>query len=345
MTSVTVIGATGYIGSEIIRLLVNHPEVEEIIPVSRSLAGEKVTSHLTYLRGFIDVRFRDVDFGGMDTDFLYVAAPPGEWIDSMQSVLDRGIKVISMGGKFRISDSVVDGRIYPGYDNKSLLNEAVYGLPELYRAEIRKARFIANPGCYTTSIILALAPLIEHKSRLDLGRIVVTSVSGSSGAGAKPSKLLHHPLLSGNLRPYSVLSHRHTPEVEFILSRHFDEDLRISFTPSLGNYSRGILSYISLFTRTKGGLDLSELFRDYYGGERFVRVMSSGEDSVPNLKDVVNSNFCDIGVYFDESRGRVLILSALDNLLKGGSGTAVQNMNLMLGFDESLGLDLVAGNP
>ncbi|OYT54868.1 MAG: N-acetyl-gamma-glutamyl-phosphate reductase [Candidatus Altiarchaeales archaeon ex4484_2] len=343
MTSVAVIGASGYIGSELLRLLVNHPKIDEIIPVSRSLAGKKVSSHLTYLRGFLDAEFREMDLENLDADFLYVAAPPGEWINSMQSVLERGIKVVSMGGKFRIKNPEIDSKTYPGFDNPELLDKAVYGLPELYREEIKKASFIANPGCYTTSIILALAPLSRHKKSLDLGRIVVSSVSGSSGAGAKPSRFLHHPEMSSNLRPYRVLEHRHTPEMEHILSREFDSDLSISFTPSIGNHCRGILSYVNLFSN--GEIDLGKLFGDFYSEEFFVRILSSAGENVPNLKDVINTNFCDIGVNFDRGRGRILLLSATDNLIKGGSGTAVQNMNLMLGLDERLGLKQVAVSP
>ncbi len=343
MTSVAVVGASGYIGSELLRLLVNHPQIDEIIPVSRSLAGERVSSHLTHLRGFLDSEFKEMDLEKLDADFLFVAAPPGEWITLIPSVLERGVKVVSMGGKFRIKNEKVDSNTYPGFDNTELLDKAVYGLPEMYRDEIKKAGFIANPGCYTTSIILALAPLSKYKNSLDLDRLVVSSISGSSGAGAKPSRLLHHPEMSSNLRPYKVLKHRHTPEMEFILSRVFGSDLSISFTPSIGNHSRGILSYINLFTNE--GIDLVKLFSDFYGGEFFVRVMASDGENVPNLKDVVNTNFCDIGINFDSSRGRILLLSATDNLIKGGSGTAVQNMNLMLGLDEQIGLRQVSVSP
>ncbi len=343
MTSVAVIGASGYIGSELLRLLVNHPEIDEITPVSRSLAGKKVSSHLTHLRGFLDAEFQDMDLGNLDADFLYVAAPPGEWIRFIPSVLERGIKVVSMGGKFRIKNPEIDSKIYPGFDNRELLEKAVYGLPELYRREIKKAGFVANPGCYTTSVILAMAPLSRYKESLDLEKIVVSSVSGSSGAGAKPSRFLHHPEMSSNLRPYRVLEHRHTPEMEHILSREFNSDLSISFTPSIGNHSRGILSYINLFSSHE--IDLGELFIDFYGEEFFVRILSSAEENVPNLKDVVNTNFCDIGTNFRRERGRILLLSATDNLIKGGSGTAVQNMNLMLGLDEGLGLRQIAVSP
>ncbi len=345
MTSVTVLGASGYIGSEILRLLVNHPKVDKIVPVSRSLAGKKVSSHHTFLRGRLDVKYRDVDLSGLDTDFLYVAAPPGEWINSITSVLDKGVRVISMGGKFRIKDSKIDTKVYPGFDSESILKEAVYGLPELYREEIKKARFIANPGCYTTSIILSLAPLSELKSVFDLSKIVVTSISGSSGAGAKASAFLHHPEMSSNLRPYKIFYHRHVPEMEFILSKHFNSELKISFTPSVGDYSRGILSYITLFTKASKELKLADLFQNYYKNEGFVRILSAEEENIPNLKDVVNTNYCDIGVNYDKSKGRVLLLSALDNLIKGGSGTAVQNMNLMLNLDEGIGLNNIAVNP
>ncbi|OYT27398.1 MAG: N-acetyl-gamma-glutamyl-phosphate reductase [Candidatus Altiarchaeales archaeon ex4484_96] len=343
MTSVAVVGASGYIGSELLRILVNHPKIDKIIALSRSLAGKKVSSYLTHLRGFLDVEFINTDLEKLDADFVYVAAPPGEWINSIPAVLDKGIRVVSMGGKFRIKDPLIDSKIYPGFDNTRLMDEVVYGLPELYREQISKARFIANPGCYTTSIILALAPLSSQSKILDLDKIVVSSVSGSSGAGAGPSRFLHHPEMSSNLRPYKVLEHRHTPEMEHILGREYKTNLNISFTPSVGNYSRGILSYVNLFTSHE--FDLAQAFTEYHGGEFFIRFIGSDEKTTPNIKDVVNTNFCDLGAYYDGTRKRIFILSATDNLIKGGSGTAVQNMNLMLGFDESLGLESVGLSP
>lgn len=327
---------------EIMRLLVNHPEVEEIKPVSRTYAGDPVSKHLTQFRGFLDEKFQKPDYDQLDTDFLFVAAPPGDWIKEIPSVLDRGIKVISMGGKFRIKDPEIDSRLYPGVENKELLQERVYGLPELNREKIKKARFIANPGCYTTSIILGLAPLPKYEEKIDHEKICVSSVSGTSGAGAKPSGKLHHPEMVANYKPYKVVKHRHAPEMEFVLNQFFESDLSISFTPAVGNHSRGIISTINVFGKTG---DLSREYEKFYAKEKFVRVLDEEKENVPNLKDVVNTNYLDLGFNYDSKRERALILSASDNLIKGGSGTGVQNMNLMSGLEEKQGLENTALRP
>lgn len=339
MVTVTVVGASGYLGGELLRVLVNHPKVDSIVPVSRKLAGKPVSSLHRNLFNVFDKKFVDLNLDKIETDVAFFAAPPGEWFSYLPRLVGRGIKVIALGGKFRIKNAEIDKKIYGGYENKELLNERVYGLPELYRREIKKARFVTNPGCYPTSVILSIRPLEKFKDNIDLEKIIVTSISGTSGAGNTPSDNLHHPEVSENLRPYSVLFHRHTPEMEFILNE-FLEGVKISFVPIIADMKRGILSNITLFSDSIDE-ELNDHYKKYYKDEPFIRVVSEG----PNLCDVIDSNFCDILAEYDSDTKRILILSTLDNLIKGGSGQAVQNMNLMLGFDETTGLNMIGGHP
>ncbi|MBN2014607.1 MAG: N-acetyl-gamma-glutamyl-phosphate reductase [Candidatus Altiarchaeota archaeon] len=344
MVKATIVGASGYMGGELLRLLVRHPGVEELIPTSRTYAGKPVSSLHRNLYRILDVPFVNPNIEDIDSEIVFFAAPESEWFAKIPNLLDKGVKVITLGGKFRIQDASLDSKIYPGYENQALLDERVYGLPELYRSKIKKARFVTNPGCYATSALLALLPMIKFKDSLDLNRLVVTSVSGTSGAGAKPSEFLHHPEACGTVKPYKVLFHRHLPEMEFILKDTFKKDLKLYFTPAVANMARGIMSFVTVFSE-KLDVDLSDNFRNFYGKEPFVRIVYGGDENVPQLRDVVDTNFCDIGVNLDPVSGRILVLCALDNLIKGGSGQAVQNMNLMFDFKEVYGLDLIGGHP
>lgn len=342
MVKVTVVGASGYLGGELLRVLVNHPNVDEIEAVSRTHAGKAVSTIHSNLAGVFDEKFMDFKAEKIGSDIVFFASPPGEWLKKVSMILDKGIRVISLGGKFRIQDDEVDNRIYPGYKNRKLLKERVYGLPELYRKEIKKARFVTNPGCYPTSVILSMMPLAKLDGDVELDKVVINSVSGSSGAGANPSEFLHHPEVSGNLKPYKLFAHRHRPEMDFILGDVFNARVNVLFTPSMGDFARGILNFVTVFS---AGIneDLTEHYKEFYAKEPFVRIIDRDIENVPNLKDVIGTNFCDIGVNFNSDR--IMILSTIDNLLKGGSGQAVQNMNLMLGFNEKEGLNLVGGHP
>ena len=344
MADTTIVGASGYLGGELLRILVNHPEVDKIIPISRSYAGKPVSSLHRNLYRIFDENFEDLNLEKIDSDVAFFAAPPGDWFKSIPGLLERGIKVITLGGKFRIQDSKIDKEVYGGYENEGLLKERVYGLPELYRNEIRKARFVTNPGCYPISVILAIFPLVKFEDKLDLKRIIVNSISGTSGAGASPSEFLHHPETCNTVKPYNITFHRHMPEMEFILKDVFKTDIKISFTPSIVNMSRGIMSYITIFPK-KLEINLVKHFSNFYKKEPFVRVLQEKDENIPTLRSVIGTNFCDLGVNYDNNNGRVLILSAIDNLIKGGSGQGVQNMNLMLGFNEKSGLELIAGHP
>jgi N-acetyl-gamma-glutamyl-phosphate reductase len=344
MVKSTVVGASGYMGGELLRLLVRHPKVEKIVPVSRTHAGKPVSSVQKNLLKIFDEPFVDLNLKKIDSDVVFFAAPPGDWFAEVPALLERGIKVITLGGKFRVQDAALDKKLYGGYENKALLAERVYGLPELYREKIKKARFVANPGCYATSVLLACLPFSKLSGKIDMDKIAVTAVSGTSGAGAAPSEFLHHPEACGTVKPYKVLSHRHVPEIEYILADACKKKMKISFTPSVANMSRGIMSFVTLFADDLK-TDMSKHFESYYKAEPFVRVIRGAEENVPELLNVVGTNFCDVGVNYDTVHGRILVLSTLDNLIKGGSGQAVQNMNLMLRFKEEAGLELVGGHP
>jgi N-acetyl-gamma-glutamyl-phosphate reductase len=338
MVKVTVVGASGYLGGELLRILVNHPEVEEIIPTSRTLAGKSVsTVHRNLLKKF-DEKFVDLKSDRIDSDIAFFAAPPGDWFEELPGVLERGVKVITLGGKFRIKDSAIDKEVYGGYENAQLLKERVYGLPEIYRNEIKKARFVTNPGCYATSVILGILPLKKFRDEIDLQKVSVTSVSGTSGWGAEPLASRHHPEMAGNIRPYNTTFHRHTPEIEHILNESF-KNIRLSFLPIVADLRRGIVSNATLFSDSAN--DYAAHYSKYYKEEPFVRVT----EEIPEVANVLDSNYCDVHAEYNPLTKRILVISALDNMIKGGAGQAVQNMNLMMKLDEKAGLDMVGGHP
>lgn len=352
MSSVTIVGANGYAGRDLIRILAAHQKIDEIVPVSRSEAGKSISSVHKSLKNIFDETIINPDFDKIcshDPDLIFFATPSGALINKIPSLLKSGIKVISMSGDCRIGDFETNKRYYniEGISDDlifDLLKIRVYGLPELYRSKIKNATFVTNPGCYPTSAILGLTPLKKLKDKLKLcvEKVVVDSMSGSSGAGKNPIPLTHHTNVEGNVIPYNVTLHRHRPEMEFILSEQFGCNVGIGFTPHIMDRANGIISNISVFGADLKSVDLSEHFLKFYEGERFVRVNKNGEDP-PNLHNVDGTNFCDIGVYIDDEIGcsgseRVFIISVIDNLIKGGSGQAIQNMNLMLGFDEAEGL-------
>lgn len=349
MIKVGIIGASGYIGRELVRLLSKHPEVEDIEVTSRQFAGKKFSSIFKNFSKVFEKRFLKEFSGNEDLDAVFVSAPLEECLDLISSFIERDIRVISLGGKFRIKDKALDEKLYK---SKSELSEeridqlrgiATYGLSEFYREKIKKAKLVANPGCYPTSILLGILPLSKLFEVKKI-TINVVSISGTSGAGAKPSQHLHHPEMSGNLKPYNIVFHRHIPEMESI-SREFGLELDISFTPAVGDFARGIYSFIKV-NSSDVPENLAESYEKFYSAEKFVRVVEKNEknERIPNLKDVIFTNYCDLGLNVVQE-GKILILSVLDNLGKGGASQAVQNMNIMFNFKEECGIDSIAGNP
>ncbi|HEX8833582.1 MAG TPA: N-acetyl-gamma-glutamyl-phosphate reductase [Abditibacteriaceae bacterium] len=345
-----VIGASGYGGAELARLLAAHPHAEiTAATASAERAGAKLSDLFPSLRGVCDIVCEafDADHFAAKCDVAFLALPHGKAFDMVPALLNHGVKVIDIGADFRLRD-VEEYRQWYKLDHGApeLLTEAVYGLPEWNREEIRGARLVANPGCYPTSAILALAPFVAAEA-IDLRSIIVDSASGTSGAGRSSFGLgMHFPELHGDYKAYNVAAHRHTPEIEQGLRDAVAQgasgsttEFHITFTAHLLPIARGILStsYATLSQplTTEGAL---EILNARYANEPFVRVHPLGE--LPQIKHVAGSNFCDIGVKVDSRTGRLIVVSAEDNLIKGAAGQAIQNMNLMSGFDESAGLRL-----
>lgn len=345
MLKVAIVGASGYTGVELIRLLSNHPGVEITAVTSEQSAGKKISIIFPSLTNIFDniLEPLDADVIAKKADLIFTALPHQKAMDVVPEFLKKGKKVIDLSADFRIKDHATYGAWYEEHKAPELLKEAVYGLPELYREEIKKARLIANPGCYPTSAILALAPLLKNKY-IDPSTIIIDSKSGVSGAGRSASLDTHFTETNEGFKAYKVAEHRHTPEIEQELSLLAHSPVIVSFTPHLLPVNRGILS--TVYASLKKDADEDSIFgiyNEFYGNEYFVRVYQKG--SFPNINNVRGSNFCDIGIRLDKRTGRVVIISAIDNLVKGASGQAVQNMNIMYGFPEDTALKGIAFFP
>jgi len=343
--NVTIIGASGYTGSELLRILVNHGEINEIIPTSRTYKGKSVSSLHRNLKNIFDENFAELNVDKIDSDVVFTCTPNGEAMNLIPGLIEKGIKVIDLSADFRLEKDAYEKTYKIRHKCPELLKTAVYGLPELFREKIKNSDLIANPGCYVTAAVLGIAPLLNEKfkNNLDLDKVVVDAKSGTSGAGAELSEFLHFSEVYENLKPYKVVEHRHRPEIESALARFSETSLKVSFTPTLMPIVRGILNNIHIFVNAKADFEkekLTGIYEKFYGGEPFIRITD-----VPYVKNVVNTNFCDIGCDFDKHTNRILVMSAIDNLIKGASGQAVQNMNLMCGFSEKEGLEMIAGHP
>lgn len=339
-----IVGAAGYVGGELIRLLQMHPETE-IVVLSRVRADEAqdLTEVHPQFRKLESLCGRpvspfDVSLLAGECEVVFIAAPHGQAMHMAPALLDKGVKVIDIGADFRLKDAEVFEQWYKTrHTQPELLRQAVYGLPEVNREEIKRASLVANPGCYPTSAALALIPLVSEKL-IDLRSIVVDSKSGVSGAGRTKMTLDYFfTEVVSDFKAYSVGTHRHTPEIEQTLSIVAGEALTVSFTPHLLPISRGILTtaYATL-TEETGADRIRAAFETRYETEPFVRVLPEGQ--LPQIKYVIGSNFCDLGFAMDSRTNRVIVLSSLDNLVKGAAGQALQNMNLMFGLPETTGL-------
>lgn len=341
MVKVAIAGATGYTGLELLRLLLKHPEVEIVALTSEASEGKRISDVFPSLRGFCDLPLAGLGAKIAATcDVLFLCLPHTAAISLMPDFLKEPCKVIDLSADFRIKDAAVFEKWYHvPHAQPALIPQAVYGLPELHRARIKTARLIANPGCYPTSVILALAPLLtKGSSWVDFTSIIADSKSGVSGAGRKTNLTTQFAECNEGVSAYGLGTHRHTPEIEQELSVLANQQINISFSPHLIPMTRGILStvYINLKRETTAG-ELLDAYRQYYRNEPFVRILDEG--SYANTHQVTGSNYCDIGMQVDTRNKRVIITSAIDNLVKGASGQAVQNMNIMLGFDERVALD------
>ena len=340
MIKVGIVGGTGYTGVELLRILVNHPGVELSVITSRSEEGMPVADMFPNLRGHTDLRFSVPNAETLGAcDVVFFATPHGVAHALAEEVLDAGAKVIDLSADFRLQDAVEWEKWYnQPHGAVNLLPEAVYGVPEVNREAIKEARLIAGPGCYPTSVQLALIPLLE-KGLLPKQTLIADCKSGVSGAGrgAKVGSLLCES--SESMMAYAVAGHRHLPEIKQGLSRAAGDEVALTFVPHLTPMIRGIHStlYAQAPDLTE---DLQALFEARYAAEPFVDVMPAG--SHPATRSVKGSNMCRLSIHYNQQSGQIVVLSVIDNLVKGASGQAVQNMNIMFGLDEDAGLKQVA---
>jgi N-acetyl-gamma-glutamyl-phosphate/LysW-gamma-L-alpha-aminoadipyl-6-phosphate reductase len=345
-----IIGGSGYVGGELLRLLLLHPQAEVTMVTSRQSVGEYVFNVHPNLRGLTQLKFVLQDIAELqeNCDFVFTATPHGGSVNLVPKLLDAGLKVIDMSADFRLKNPDDYDKWYGWkHANPQLLSEAAYGLPELHRQEIKSARLVACPGCMATAAILALAPVIKA-DLVEKNRIVVDLKIGSSGAGSKPTIASHHPERFGGVRPYKVAGHRHLAEVEQELNNLTSEPVTVSFTPHAVNMVRGILSTIHVFPKTPlTSKDVWKTLRSQYEGEPFIRFVKyqKGPYQLPDPKVTIGTNFCDIGFELDPHANRLLLFSALDNMVKGASGQGVQCLNIMMGIDESTGLKSTGFHP
>ena len=338
MIKVGIAGASGYTGLELIRLLVNHPEVELTVLTSETYKGKSIADVFPSLNGIIDIELQPFNSKILKScDVVFLALPHTTAMDKLPQLIESNCKVIDLSADYRLEDADA----YPDWyslthKHPELLSKIVYGLPELHREKIKNVQAVANPGCYPTSVILALAPLMKT-DWVNLDSIISDSKSGVSGAGRKPSLTSQFSEANEGVSPYSLAGHRHIPEMEQELSSLAGNPIKISFSPHLIPMSRGMLSTIYIDLKKKlSDDDLIEHYQKFYNDEFFVRVLS--KDRFANTHAVSGSNFCDIGIKVDARVDRLVITSALDNLIKGASGQAIQNMNIMLGFEEKTSL-------
>jgi N-acetyl-gamma-glutamyl-phosphate reductase len=341
VTKVAIIGGSGYTGLELMRLLARHPGVELTAVTSREFEGKLVSAVFPALAGICPLSFSWPDPAKLAAaaELFFVALPHQTAMAVIPTLLEAGAKVVDLSADFRFRDQAVYEHWYEKHTAPELLAEAVYGLPELYREAIKSTRLVGNPGCYPTSVILGLAPLLSE-GLIEPQSIIADCKSGASGAGRGVSLGTLYCEVNDGFRAYKVAEHRHTPEMEQELGLLAGEPLTITFTPHLVPMSRGILA--TLYATPKRVLKEDELQRVYelfYQHEPFVRVCPLG--AWPNTAAVRGSNYCDLAVRMDRRARRLIVVSAIDNLTRGASGQAVCNMNLMLGFPEAQGLDTV----
>jgi N-acetyl-gamma-glutamyl-phosphate reductase len=334
MIKAGIIGGAGYTGLELIRLLLMHPEVELSVVTSRRYKGKKISDVNPHLFPFIELEYEDVDAKEIAdrSDIVFVAVPHGSAMDYVPELMARGARVIDLSADYRLKKEDYE-RIYKRQhkDKDKEKRKAVYGLTELH-PEVANADLVANPGCYPTGAILAVAPLVKEKEGGGMVKqVIFDAKSGISGAGVEPSETSHFPNLAENIIPYQVTAHRHVAEMRMELH------VKVSFTPHVIPSIRGILTTAHVFLNTKETKTYEEIegiYKQFYGGKRFIRFRKG----MPSLSSVRGTNFCDIWFEIEEKSNRIVVISAIDNLVKGGSGQAIQNMNVMFGLDEGEGL-------
>lgn len=335
MPTVGILGATGYTAYELIRILLRNPEVEIVAATTRQDDSPQIHEIHPSLYGRIDLTCENLSANevGQHCDYVFCALPHVASMTAVPELLEGGTRVIDLSADYRLNDPAVYEKWYGHvHTDPTRLGDTVYGLPELYRDRIPGKQLVANPGCYTSTSILALAPLVKH-GLIETTGIVIDAKSGVSGAGRAPKLGTLFAECNESLSAYGVGTHRHQPEIEQVLSEVSGSDVQVTFTPHLIPMDRGILCTIyPRLEEPRTQEELLKLYREFYRGERFVRIV----EHLPRTKDVSNTNYIDITVRFN--RDQLIVFAALDNLIKGASGVAVQNFNLLAGFDETTGL-------
>lgn len=342
MISVAVIGATGYTGMELLRILVGHPQVRVVAITSEKFAGKSYAEVCPSFLNLCDLKLEalSADKVTKKAQLVFCCLPHKEAMAQVPQLLARNVRVIDLSADFRFDSVLTYKNYYAPHTAPELLKTKVYGLPELYREAIKGAVLIGNPGCYPTSVILGLAPLLKSQLISTQG-IICDSKSGVTGAGRKIELDYLYSEVNDGLRAYGVGTHRHRPEMEQELGKLSGETIKIAFTPHLIPMDRGILSTIyARPLQKKSAEDFRKCYIEFYQGHPFVRILKVGAQ--PNTKLVRGTNYCDIGITLDDHSGHLIVTSAIDNLVKGAAGQAVQNMNLMYGFDETTGLKAAA---
>lgn len=338
---VGILGATGYAGVELLRLLLQHPRVRLTVVTSQQYVGKRVSDVYPSLAGKCDLVLEKIRAKRIvaETDLLFTALPHGTSMDVVAELVEQGARVIDLSADFRLHDAEVYRQWYRAHSAQHLLVEAVFGLPEIHRKKLSKARLVAVPGCYPTGALLGLVPLFAKG--MVHGTVVIDAKSGVTGAGRSGSVELSFSEVNENFKAYNVGVHRHTPEIEQELSQIAKKSVSVIFTSHLVPMSRGILS--TMYVRLKkfsGDKWLAGIYRDFYRRDPFVRILPYG--SFPQAKDVRGSNDCAIGLRYDTRVGGLVVITVIDNLVKGAAGQAVQNMNLMYGWPEVEGLGAAA---
>ena len=338
MIKVGIVGGTGYTGVELLRLLAAHPQVSLQVITSRADAGTAVSQMFPSLRGHVDLPFTHPDQAHLEKcDLVFFATPNGIAMQQTRALLDAGVRVIDLAADFRLQDIATWEKWYGmKHACPDLVGEAVYGLPEVNRAKIKTARLIANPGCYPTAVQLGFIPLLEAGA-IDPGSLIADAKSGVSGAGRKVEMAYLFSEAGDNFKAYGVAGHRHLPEIRQGLARTLGKEVGLTFVPHLTPMIRGI--HATLYGRLTREVDLQSLFEQRYADEHFVDVMPAG--SLPETRSVRGANSCRIAVHRPQGGDTIVVLSVIDNLVKGAAGQAVQNMNIMFGLPEATALNNV----
>ncbi|SHM70348.1 N-acetyl-gamma-glutamyl-phosphate reductase [Gracilibacillus kekensis] len=337
---VAIIGGTGYGAVELIRFLHNHPHVQVTKIISHSNSGTDLSEVYPHLTEIIDLEMTplNVDELAKEVELVFFATPSNVSKHYIPSLMDKGVRCIDLSGDFRLRD----GEIYQTYYGEEMatqryIDQAVYGLPEINKEKIKQASILANPGCYPTATTLGLLPVLEN-DLVDNSSIIIDAKTGTSGAGRGLSLNVHFSEMNENFKAYKLGVHKHIPEIEQLLTERAKEEIQVTFTPHIVPMTRGIMSTIYVDLKDKQSTDyLIDVYQNYYKNDPFVRVRRNG--TIPSTREVYGSNYCDIGLYADERTGKLIIVSVIDNLVKGASGQAVQNMNIMCGWDETTGIN------